>query len=303
LNNYIGASVTGDSRTIASVQYQHSSSIWSLPGGNSDSATQLTPTISGRSDGVGMAWALNGTLVYFSVDREIHLNVLRPGENPKTLWSEPYSGVMVRSSPSISSDGKRIAYSSYTDGSIWIIDSDGGDRRRLTNGPADLDPAFLPDGSAVVYTTYKREGKENPMFSTAGVRKVSISGGTPTVVEDNVNNACLSSNGKRLMMWRPGTPQRLIVSAVDGSGGRELPAFSNANAGTRFKWSPDSESIDYIAHDGQLWRRALNSGAARKLTNVAGGIDDFAWEHNGSHLAVTRSSDSSDVVLIHDRRR
>src|SRR5207237_5806152 len=49
LSNYMGASVTADGRTIASVQTQGSSSIWLLAGGNAASATQLTPAISGRS--------------------------------------------------------------------------------------------------------------------------------------------------------------------------------------------------------------------------------------------------------------
>jgi serine/threonine protein kinase/Tol biopolymer transport system component len=303
LSNYIGASVTADGRTIASVQQQGSRSIWLLPGGDFSASKQLTPAITGRSDGVGMVWAPNGTLIYFAVDREIHLNSLSPEASPKTLWSEPYIGIMLSSPPSISADGKKIAYTSHTDGSIWIIDADGGNRRRLTNGEADLDPAFLPDGSAVIYTMYKRQGKENPMLLTAGVRKVSVSGGTPTILVENVNLARLSPEGKRLVMWRPGFPQRLMLTAIDGSGARELPPFSNARSGARFQWSPDSASIDYISDDSQLWRQPLNGGPARKLTNVPDGIDEFAWSRDGSQLAVRRDTQSSDVVLIRDRRR
>jgi len=49
-------------------------------------------------------------------------------------------------SPAWSPDGSKIAF--VWDGSIWIMNSDETDQRRLTNHPRDeFNPTWSPDGS------------------------------------------------------------------------------------------------------------------------------------------------------------
>lgn len=154
LSHYLGASMTRDGRTIASAQMQRSKSIWVLPGGNWNSAKQLTPSVPGRSDGSGgISWASDGTLVYTSMDREIRIVSLSADEkDSRILISEPFTSSVRSPAPAISPDGKQIAYTSHADGGIWLMDRDGGDRRRLTKGSGDFNPQWLADGSGILYS-------------------------------------------------------------------------------------------------------------------------------------------------------
>ena len=68
------------------------------------------------------------------------------------------------------------------------------------------------------------------------------------------------------------------------------------------RWAPGGEAVDYVlTRNGvsNLWRQKLSGGPPKKITNFESGqIFDFGWSRDGRQLAVTRGSESSDVVLI-----
>ena len=76
--------------------------------------------------------------------------------------------------------------------------------------------------------------------------------------------------------------------------------------GEQTKWSPDSRAIEFVdtrAGVPNLWAVAVDTGAASQVTHFADGlIFDFAWSFDGTELAVSRGSESSDAVLITDAR-
>jgi len=301
LASYIGASITSDGRTIATVQLQSSKSIWSLPHGSKTGQRQITPTIDGRSDGGGISWAGDGTMVYASADREIRIvSISRPGAEQKVLLSEPIQSTVVSAAPAISPDGKWIAFSSHGDGAIWIIDRDGGNRRKLTTGNADLDPQWTPDGSTIIYSSNERLGGSNPSYRALGIWKIPAVGGNPTMIDPKGHSARLSPDGTHLVMTRAGVGNP-VVTALDGSNARELPPRPGEGTIDSFQWSPDGTAIDYIGPDGELWRRPINGATARRVTNSGERIEEWAWTHDGTQLAVTRRTMSTDAVLIRDR--
>ena len=52
-----------------------------------------------------------------------------------------------------------------------------------------------------------------------------------------------------------------------------------------------------------IWRQNLAGGMPKQITNfVSGQIFDFDWSRDGKQLALTRGSESSDVILITDFR-
>lgn len=62
--------------------------------------------------------------------------------------------------PSISPDGKKVAFSSDRDGNweIYVVDIESGKIRRLTNNPAkDIEPCWSPDGKEIAFSS-KRGG-------------------------------------------------------------------------------------------------------------------------------------------------
>ena len=71
---------------------------------------------------------------------------------------------------SISPDGKSIAFSYQ--GDIFVVSSQGGQARQLTSNPAyDSTPMWTPDGSGIVFSSY-REGSRD-LYLTP------VEGGTP----------------------------------------------------------------------------------------------------------------------------
>jgi hypothetical protein len=52
-----------------------------------------------------------------------------------------------------------------------------------------------------------------------------------------------------------------------------------------------------------LWQKKLVGGPPKQITNFeSGSIFDFDWSRDGRQLALTRGSESSDVILISNFR-
>jgi len=72
------------------------------------------------------------------------------------------------SSPAWSPDGRLIAWSSSRgnitgDTDIWVMDSKGNNKRKITSGGADF-PAFSPDGEKIIFVSY-RENRNGDIYS------------------------------------------------------------------------------------------------------------------------------------------
>ena len=95
-------------------------------------------------------------------------------------------------------------------------------------------------------------------------------------------------------------PNRLIIIAFDG--GTLLHQFDwPASAGDP-RWAPGGEAIDYVlTRNGvsNIWQQKLTGGPPKQITNFESGlIFDFDWSRDARQLALTRGSESSDVILI-----
>jgi len=100
--------------------------------------------------------------------------------------------------PTFSRDGKWVAYLSYPDHTLWRSRPDGSDRLQLTYPPSIvLDPRISPDGTRVGYSTPE---------SIAYI--VSINGGTPQKVSDNVQS----------LNWSPDSNLVTVAAIVPGRG-------------------------------------------------------------------------------------
>ena len=75
-----------------------------------------------------------------------------------------------------------------------------------------------------------------------------------------------------------------------------------SHTGTVLRWSPDGGAINFIKEENgvsNIWSQPVNGEPIKKLTNFSSGeIFYFDFAPDGSSLAVTRGSHSSDVILI-----
>jgi WD40-like Beta Propeller Repeat len=75
---------------------------------------------------------------------------IKPDGTSEKQLTRTYDSAWLNSSPSYSSDGKKIAWIKH--GNIWVMDADGTGKVRLTSGRTDGDPAFSPDGRRLAFT-------------------------------------------------------------------------------------------------------------------------------------------------------
>ena len=85
-----------------------------------------------------------------------------------------------------------------------------------------------------------------------------------------------------------------------GGDPRPIAGLPPASRGARF--GPDGRSITYLmSHDGadEIWSLPLKGGEPRRLVRFEGKeISDFAWSSDGTRLAVVKTTQSGDVVLL-----
>ena len=99
-------------------------------------------------------------------------------------------------------------------------------------------------------------------------------------------------------------PNQLKVIEFDG--GVLLKQFDWPASAGEPRWAPGGEAIDYVlTRNGvsNVWQQNLTGGASKQITNFESGqIFDFDWSRDGRQLALTRGTESSDVVLISNFR-
>lgn len=150
-----------------------------------------------------------------------------------------------------SPDGTRIAFDSQRDGdvSIWLMDADGGNKRKLANGRY---PEWSPDGKTIAFTNFVEASDE---IFTIGI--------------DGSNLRRLTQN--KYIDWFPSySPDgRRLAFNSERFGGEEL-IVADADGGTQVRvtvakhtfeqdpdWSPDGRGLVYqgkmnFREDGEL---------------------------------------------------
>jgi Tol biopolymer transport system component len=104
----------------------------------------------------------------------------------------------------------------------------------------------------------------------------------------------------------PSASQPLQLKIIPFDGGAPLRQFDwPATAGNPL-WAPGGKAVEYLlTRNGvsNIWEQQLAGGPSKQITNFRSGlIFDFAWSHDGKELALTRGSQSSDVILISNFR-
>lgn len=109
-----------------------------------------------------------------------------------------HSGIAFQ--PAWSPDGKRIAYLSSRNGSLWIMNADGTGQKKLVSGD---DPVWAPDGRMILLPACFRHGAIAPLFPCSGQAGDTIA--VAGIAPDGTNYRLLFvTNGTfALASWQP----------------------------------------------------------------------------------------------------
>ena len=300
-------SLTQDGKTLVDVAQTGVSDLWIAPASDTTKARQVT-----RNDHSvgGFSWTSGGRILFASGDG--NLSVLNSDRSASTPLTPNDNAI---GNPSACGDGRYIVYSTYRKQKvgIWRMDIDGSNPIRIADETVATSPQCSPDGKWVVYV-------QVPSLS---LMRVTITGEKPpeTITQSpaawELDVLAISPEGKRVAyVAAPETPvvnpsspsgsqpNQLQVIAFDG--GTLMRQFDWPASAWRPRWAPRGDAIDYIlTRNGvsNIWQQNLSGGAPKQITNFESGqIFDFDWSRDGKQLALTRGSESSDVILISNFR-
>ncbi|HSB26456.1 MAG TPA: protein kinase [Pyrinomonadaceae bacterium] len=306
LNGYgsVSFGVSGDGKTIVTVQSKPSFQIWTVDlGARGGQPVQISH---GENDGQrGIAWLPDGRIVFGTATGEfVQLTIANAdGSGAQTLLKskEPVQ------EPTVSPDGKTIYFTSLRSGTpqIWRVNVDGTELKQITFGDfANFSPKISPDGKWLLFVSY-RSGFQ-------ALWKLAVDGGEPQQVTE-VHSALgmFSPDGKLIgaaeVIAGGSPPWQLALITVDGSSPVKLitPPTHFILRDT-LAWSSDGRAI-LVKSDqggvGNLWSQPIDGSGPKQITNFTSDlISWFAVSHDGKRLAISRGNSALDVVLIKDFR-
>lgn len=173
--------------------------------------------------------------------------------------------------PALSRDGKKVAFNAGVAGNqlsweIYVLDLDTKQETRLTtNGVIDAHPDWSPDGSKIVFGSF-RDGLGNPA-GTADVYVMNADGTglkqlTDTPWEDN--DPEWSPDGTKIVFKSTRDTQisareEIHVMNSDGSGAKRLTRTSDWQSDHDPSWGPGSDKIIFVRFEGsKAWTDTAN---------------------------------------------
>ena len=303
--------LTRDGKTLVDTEQTRVSNLWVARGGDATQAKQITTndiTVNRFS------WMRNDNIVFSSADGNIFS--VKSNGNGRTLLTP---NEQLNSSPSVCGDGRYVVFTSYREQKqgIWRMDADGSNPIRIADETLAQGPLCSPDGKWVVY-----------LRSPAWPMRVPIDGGKPAqmVAQDSVAAdpisepeltapTQISPDGKLiayLIFSNPGVnsppsgSKPLVLKIIPFEGGAPVHQFDWPALAGDPRWAPKGDALQYVLTKSgvsNVWEQKLTGGPPKQITSFQSGrIFAFDWSHDGKQLALTRGSNSSDVIMISNFR-
>ncbi|NIM52283.1 MAG: amidohydrolase family protein [Gemmatimonadales bacterium] len=217
----------------------------------------------------------------------------------------------------ISPDGKTIVFDLL--GQLWLVPSEGGRARPLTDAvrdtAEDVDPVFSPNGRWIVFQADRPAGK--------GLWLVPVEGGKarrltprdlyfdqythlqPTWSRDSLHVVYALGNTVYRLDVATGSTTRVPVDPPDGAtrlAGIGTPAFSPDGANLAFGTGAHRAFRLSVAENARLWEAPSSGGPARPLTRAEQRAVTPAYSPDGATLAFF-APDSSARWQVWVQRR
>jgi serine/threonine protein kinase len=311
-NNYNSIALSGDGRTIATIQSQNVAEIDLLPASGGAAASSIPGISKLLQQARGGGWLSNSEILLVLPSRMLRVSL--DGSQQTEIFSDSNATL---GAAAICENGHAIVvtirgHENDNAQRLWRMDADGSNLKRLTNGETDFSPSCAPAGKWVYYNGGReslwmrvplaggnaeqikpRSGPEWGVFPTTGVspderRFVTFSiraeGATNTYTQRlGIFNS--DSAGSLALSLEPNP--RIVVN----NGAIQFTADGNALAYT----ITDEKNVDNI------WLQPLDGKPGHQLTQFrSDSIFAFKWSPDQKKLQVARGHTESDIILLRD---
>jgi eukaryotic-like serine/threonine-protein kinase len=298
-NSYQGISVSSDGHTMVTEQLEHQSRIWTVP---VDPNHPLVLDMN-RAKQLSANRFEGSHGLSFTPNGQIVYSSEEGGTF--SIWIVDTDGGNRKhlydngGDPVASPDGRYIVFTSLTgELHIWRMDLDGGNLSQLTTGRGENAPSFSPDGKWVVYNSYE-SGQPT-------VWKVSIEGGAPVQITSTQSDTpWFSPDGKLIAYGYFAENDEPRISLIPSEGGEPIKTFVLPGSYLTLEWTPDGKAVTFLVRGrngpGNIWAQPIAGGPPRQLTNfTTDRLVNDTWSRDGKQVAFVRATQVSDVVLISD---
>ena len=185
--------------------------------------------------------------------------------------------------------------------SIWHMNADGSDLKRLTHGQEDILPSCSRDGQSVFYA-------DNSDMGNAAVYRVSAQGGTPVKMEEGSVWFAVSHRGDKFAWIARNGGQQTLALADPATGKRlaTLPLPATLRAQRSLTFAPDDQHIFLIVAgdtSDSVYSMPLDGTEPVKQIEFRGErLSSIMVSPGGKHLGVVTIRPTADAVLLEDRQ-
>jgi Tol biopolymer transport system component len=213
-------------------------------------------------------WSRDGKTLIFN--RDGHIWTI-PAEGGSATMLNTGEATNCTGSHGLSPDGKRLAISCSIPGKpeirVYIVPSNGGEPRLLTENPSSYFHSWSPDGKTILFTRPNHAGGGNILSIPAegGTEKALTTG---SGISDDPDYSA-DGNWVYFNSDRGGGPMQIWRMRPDGSGAEQVTsdAFNN--------WTPhpssDGKSVLILSYDKDVTGHPANKDVALRILNVSDG--------------------------------
>ncbi len=215
--------------------------------------------------------------------------------------------------PTLSPDGKRIAFSRWNQpAGLFVANADGTNERQLLNLEQLVSPQWSPDGTRIAYTAQKGGTVESGKvcFGPYGCFtfppdphwKIGVvDASTGVVSEPQCSNHCFSptwSGDGHTLAYADGTFGILLTdTAPNGGPARNL--FTQNPGVQSTSYSPDGSKIVFMAKQADHWEINTINADGSNLSAVT--VQDPLSFTQVNSVAPTWSPDGKQILFLSDR--
>jgi TolB protein len=184
-------------------------------------------------------------------------------------------------SPSLSPDGRRIAFSLRTsrgDTDIFVSNLDGSDRRNITNNPAiDTSPAWSPSGKQIAFVS-SRGGAAGQIYicdaDGANVRRILKEGG-------DADSPAWSPDGRWIAFhWKPRLRSYYDLFLAEVSTDRFFQLTTDSGSNENPSWAPDGRHLAFQSNrtgGDHIYIMLLDGNSAPRMVTRQGNETGPCW--------------------------